>query len=174
MLTQKEIADHLGISQPAVAKQLKTLGIDDWQSKTLDEIRLAYIDRLRATASGYASLDGTYDLNRERVMTERVDRELKLFQLAEKKRELVNVAELWDELNVVFAAFRQELLSRDDKLKTELDTLYGVDIDVSILNEHTNNALKHLSGYLEGHRSDPAQTRSDPAAPGPVGDYGVG
>jgi len=174
MVTQQEIADHLGISQPAVVKQLKTLGIDDWKEKTLDEIRLAYIERLRATASGYASLDGTYDLNKERVMTERVDRELKLFQLAEKKRELVNVAELWDELNVVFAAFRQELLSRDDKLKTELDTLYGVDIDVSILNEHTNNALKHLSGYLEGHRRDPAQTRSDHAAPDPVGNNGVG
>lgn len=145
MTTQTEIANHLGISQQAVSKTLSKMGIE-WRDKSLDEIRLAYVSRLREVAAGHASIDGEYDLNKERVLTERVDRKLKQYQLAEKMGQLANIADLQSELANVFAGFRQELLSRDDKLKTELDTLYGIDIDVSILNEYTHNALQHLSG----------------------------
>ena len=78
MPTQLQIAEHLGITQQAVSKTLDKMGIIDWQLMTLDQIRLAYIKRLREVAAGHASIDGQYDLNKERVMTERVDRELKL------------------------------------------------------------------------------------------------
>lgn len=163
MTTQTEIAEHLGISQQAVSKTLSKMQIA-WKDMTLDEIRLAYIGRLREVAAGHASIDGELDLNRERALTEQVDRELKLYQLAEKKKELVNIADLESELSNVFAGFRQELLSRDDKLKTELDTLYGVDIDVNILNEYTHNALQHLSGYLGGDQSAAQKDGSDSAS----------
>lgn len=172
-LTQKEIAEHLGITQQAVSKTLSKMGID-WHGKSLDEIRLAYIKRLRDVASGHASIDGSYDLNKERVLTEQVDRELKLYQLAEKKGVLVNVDSLMSELETVFQAMRQEMLSRDDKLKTELDTLYGVDVDVAILNEHTNNSLNHLSRYLEGHSTDFEATGGNHAGASKNGDDGVG
>ena len=147
-LTQKEIAEHLGMTQQAVSKTLGKMGIE-WQSMSLDEVRLAYIKRLREVAAGYASIDGQYDLNRERVLTEQVDRELKLYQLAEKKQMLVNVDVFMTELEPVFQAMRQEMLARDDKLKLELDTLYGINVDVTILNEYTNNTLNHLSRYLK-------------------------
>ena len=88
MTKQTEIAEHLGISQQAVSKTLSKMGIE-WRDKSLDEIRLAYISRLREVAAGHASIDGEYDLNKERVLTERVDRELKQYQLAEKKGQLV-------------------------------------------------------------------------------------
>lgn len=152
---------------------MKTLGID-WREKSLDEIRLAYIGRLRETAAGFASVDGSYDLNKERALSERVDRELKTLQLAEKKKQLVNVDQLMDVLENVVVAFRQELLARDDKLKMELDTLYGTDIDVTILNDYTYNALNHLSGYLAGYRSRHGETGADHAAPEENGDDGVG
>lgn len=103
-----------------------------------------------------------------------MDRELKLYQLSEKKKELVNIADLELELSNVFAGFRQELLSRDEKLKTELDTLYGVDIDVNILNEHTYNALQHLSGYLSGDQSAAQNDGSDSASAEKNGDDGMG
>ena len=172
-LTQKEIADHIGVNQQRVSQLMKALGID-WREKSLDEIRLAYIGRLRETAAGFASVDGSYDLNKERALSERVDRELKTLQLAEKKKQLVNVDQLMDVLENVVVAFRQELLARDDKLKMELDTLYGTDIDVTILNDYTHNALNHLSGYLAGYRSRHGETGADYAAPEENGDDGVG
>ena len=174
MTTQKEIAEHLGISQQAVSKTLDKMGIADWKSMTLDQIRLAYIKRLREVASGHGSIDGQYDLNKERAMTERVDRELKLYQLAEKKKELVSVETLMNELSIVFQGMRQELLSRDDKLKNELDTLYGIDIDVSILNEHTSNALTNLSRYLGRRAGDSPTSGGDHEAAGENGDNAMG
>ena len=172
-VTQETIAQHLGVSQQAVSKTLSKMGID-WKEMDLDKIRLAYIARLREVAAGHASIDGEYDLNKERVLTERVDRKLKQYQLAEKMGQLVNIADLQSELANVFAGFRQELLSRDDKLKTELDTLYGIDIDVSILNEYTYNALQHLSGYLGGYQPAAQANGSDLATAEEDGDNGMG
>lgn len=174
MPTQLQIAEHLGITQQAVSKTLDKMGIIDWQLMTLDQIRLAYIKRLREVAAGHVSIDGQYDLNKERVMTERVDRELKLYQLAEKKKELVNVENLMNELGTVFQGMRQELLSRDDKLKNELDTLYGIEIDVSILNEHTTNVLNHLSRYLEGCAGSFPASGGNHEAAGENGDNSLG
>ncbi|MDY7537669.1 hypothetical protein RGU72_05300 [Undibacterium sp. 5I1] len=82
-VTQQQIAHHLDISQVEVSKFLNQSGID-WKQTTLDVIRVEYIRKLRAQASGHRSEDGL-DLVRERVLSERVDRELKQFTLAEKK-----------------------------------------------------------------------------------------
>ena len=92
MPTQEEIAKHLGISQPAVVGAMKKLGID-WRQVSLDDIRLAYIKRLRETAAGHVSAGGL-DLVAEKAQTERVVRELKLLELQEKQGELINVEEL--------------------------------------------------------------------------------
>ena len=172
-LTQKEIAEHLGMTQQAVSKTLGKMGIE-WQSMSLDEVRLAYIKRLREVAAGYASIDGQYDLNRERVLTEQVDRELKLYQLAEKKQMLVNVDVFMTELEPVFQAMRQEMLARDDKLKLELDTLYGINVDVTILNEYTNNTLNPLSRYLKEYPENHGEIGRDSPGPGENGDDSMG
>jgi hypothetical protein len=44
-------------------------------------------------------------------------------------------------------AFRTELLARDDKLKAEIDAVYGIDVDLAFLQEHTRNALAQLARY---------------------------
>jgi hypothetical protein len=147
-----EIAEHLGISQPAVSQQMAPIGID-WQKATMDEIRLAYLTHLRGVAAGHRSVDGM-DLARERALTEQVDRELKHLTLAERKGQLVNVAQLEPELQRQYVAFKAELEARDDKLKEELDLLYGIDIDLELISSHTRNALSHLS------RHDPSGGRS--------------
>ncbi len=51
MTTQQQIAEHLGLSQQAVSKQLSKLGID-WKTASLDQIRLEYIKQLRKAAAG--------------------------------------------------------------------------------------------------------------------------
>lgn len=144
-ITQQQIADHLDLSQKNVSEFLQQVEFN-WREATIDDIRLAYIRRLRAQAAGHRSEDGL-DLVRERVLTERIDRELKQFTLAEKKGMLVNVSQLEPELMEMVGAFRTELLSRDDKLKDAIDTLYGIDTDIQLLNEHTYAALNHLARY---------------------------
>jgi len=145
MPTQQEIAEHLGISQQAVSQQMSPIGID-WQQSSMDEIRLAYLSHLRGVAAGHRSADGM-DLARERALTEQVDRELKMLTLAEKKGQLVNVGQLEPELQRQYIAFKSELEARDDKLKEELDLLYGIDIDLELISSHTRNALSHLSRH---------------------------
>lgn len=163
-LTQQEIGDHLDLSQKNVSELMKRLSID-WQNATLDQIRIAYIQDLRAKAAGHRTDDGL-DLVRERVMTERVDRELKQFTLAEKKKELINVAQLEPELVQMVSAFKTELLGRDDKLKVELDAMYGIDVDLQLLNDHTHAAFSHLARY------DAGGTPADRSASGPAGAAG--
>ncbi len=148
MLTQQQIADHLDISQQQVSELLKKLGLI-WQTETLDSIRVAYIRQLRGIAAGHRSHDGL-DLTHERVLTERVDRELKLLLVAEKKGVLINVEQLEPELMNMVGAFRAELLARDDKLKADLDALYGIELDLNLLNEHTHAALAQLARYEPG------------------------
>ena len=91
-----------------------------------------------------------------------------------KKKELVNVEALMTELSIVFQGMRQELLSRDDKLKTELDTLYGIEVDVSILNEHTTDVLNHLSRYLNGRAGSLPAPGGNNEAAGEDGDNSMG
>jgi hypothetical protein len=148
MLTQQQIAAHLDINQSSVSELLKKLGLM-WQTETLDSIRVAYIRQLRGVAAGHRSHDGL-DLTHERVLTERVDRELKLLLVAEKKSVLINVDQLEPELMNMVGAFRAELLARDDKLKADLDALYGIELDLNLLNEHTYAALAQLARYEPG------------------------
>jgi hypothetical protein len=144
MPTQQEIADHLGMNQSEVSRHMATLGLD-WKAVSMDQIRLTYLAHLRGVAAGHRSADGI-DLARERALTEQVDRELKQLTLAEKKGQLINVAELEPALARQYMAFRVELESRDDKLKEELDELYGIDVELEVIATHTREALAHLAG----------------------------
>ena len=148
MTTQRQIAKHLDISQQQVSELLLKLEINGAVA-SLDEIRVQYIRKLRAQAAGHKSETGL-DLIYERVLTERVDRELKLLQVAEKKGLLINVEQLEPEIMQMFGAFKAELLSRDDKLKFELDSLYGIDTDLNLFNEYTESALSQLARYSTG------------------------
>lgn len=150
MPTQQQIADHLDLERSTVARLLDKLGMKA-SDTTLDEVRVGYIRQLRSNAAGHKSDDGL-DLVRERVLTERVDRELKQLQVAEKRGMLINVEQLEPELMHMVGAFRAELLARDDKLASELSTLYGIEIDVNLINEHSFAALAQFGRYDAGYR----------------------
>ena len=145
MPTQKQIAAHLDLSQAEVSKLMADLGID-WKTAGLEEIRVAYIRKLRAVAAGHRSSDGL-DLTHERVLTERVDREMKALLLAEKKGQLVNVEQLEPELMQMVIAFRTEVLSLPDKIKADLDVLHGIDVDLQLLNDLIHECLDQLARY---------------------------
>ena len=145
MPTQKQIAEHLDLSQQEVSSLMAELGLD-WKGTDLGTIRVQYIRKIRAVAAGHRSHDGM-DLTRERVLTEQVERELKQYELAERKGQLVSLAQLEPELQQMVAAFKTDLTARDDKLKAELDALYGIEIDLSLLEQHTHATLNQLARY---------------------------
>lgn len=152
MPTQKEIAAHLDLSQPMVSELMGELGID-WKTAELDEIRIAYIRKLRGVAAGHQSREGD-DLIRERVLNERADRELKELSLAEKRGQLVNVGKLEPELVQMVVAFRTDVLALPDRLKDDIDALYGIDVDLQLLTDPVYDVLEQLARY------DPEQPRT--------------
>ncbi|WP_198390195.1 MarR family transcriptional regulator [Burkholderia ubonensis] len=153
MQTQQQIAEHLDLDQSAVSRFVDKVRLD-YRAASIDEIRIAYIRHLREIAAGRASETGI-DLVAERAMTERVDREIKLLTLAEKKGQLVNAAQLEQAYGQMVGAFQTELLALPDKLVQELRTLYGVEVDVEWLNEHVYGCLQQLSEYdADGPGSD--------------------
>ena len=83
MPTQQQIAAHLDLDQSAVSQFVDKVRLD-YHAVSIDEIRVPYIRYLREVAAGCSSETGI-DLVAERAMTERVDREIKLLTLAEKK-----------------------------------------------------------------------------------------
>ncbi|MCA8285778.1 MarR family transcriptional regulator [Burkholderia vietnamiensis] len=172
MPTQQQIADHLDLDQSAVSRFVDKVRLD-YRAVSIDEIRVAYIRHLREVAAGRSSETGI-DLVAERAMTERVDREIKLLTLAEKKGQLVNAMQLEQAYGLMVGAFQTELLSLSDKLVQELHTLYGVEVDVEWLNEHIYGCLEQLSEYDPDSQRGDSPTREDAAAAGEDWDDGVG
>lgn len=74
MLTQVGIGNHLDMDQSTVSRLCDELGID-WRNSTLDQVRIAYIRRLREMAAGRATT-GDLDLagERARLAKEQADR----------------------------------------------------------------------------------------------------
>ncbi|WP_289472586.1 hypothetical protein, partial [Klebsiella pneumoniae] len=117
-------------------------------------------------AAGRTSETGI-DLVAERAMTERVDRQIKLLTLAEKRGQLVDAAQLEQAYGQMAGALQTELLALPDKLVQELRTLNGVEDDDEWLNEHIYGCLEQLSRYEpdgpRGDSSDRASPTSDRA-----------
>jgi hypothetical protein len=68
-------------------------------------------------------------------------------ELAEKRGHLVNVAQIEPMYAQMVGAFKTELLARDDKLRAELQLLYGIEVDLKVLTRYTLDALTQLSRY---------------------------
>ncbi|WP_257835031.1 MarR family transcriptional regulator [Burkholderia glumae] len=170
MPTQQQIAEHLDLDQSAVSRFVDKIGLD-YRVATIDEIRFAYIRHLREMAAGRSSESGI-DLVAERAMTERVDREIKLLTLAEKKGQLVNAAQLEKAYGLMVGAFQTELLALPDKLVPELYALYGVEVDAEWLSEHIYGCLEQLSEYDPD--SAPGDSADRPAAEAAGADHDDG
>ena len=146
MASITKVAGIVGISKQALSEHVKKWEVD-YQSMTDVELTLMYCKHLRSVASQYSSADGEIDLTRERALKERAERQLTEIKLAEAQGVVINVAEFEKKYAQMIGAWKAELLARDEKLKTLMFTVYGVDVDITYLNEFTNSALEHLSRY---------------------------
>tara|TARA_R110001583_G_scaffold34551_1_gene115874 strand:- start:24428 stop:24904 length:477 start_codon:yes stop_codon:yes gene_type:complete len=98
---------------------------------------------LIAKAQGRAA-----ESTKERLDRLRGDREE--LAIAKDVGELVPVGPLEQKLNDVVMAIRSTVLHGSSTLKTELDTLYGITIDIDVLHDHSRDILSHLA-QLGGH-----------------------
>lgn len=88
-MSQKDIAEHLDMSQQAVSQLMDQLGIN-WKKSDLSAIRIAYIRRLREQAAGRAAT-GDLDLATERAGLAKAQRERIEMQNAVTRKELAPV-----------------------------------------------------------------------------------
>lgn len=143
---QSEIAAHLGMSDRNLRDVLKEKLKIDHRDTPLCEIRKKYIEYLRDLAAGHS--DGEqYNLVKERVITERLDRQLKELILKEKLGEYVPAADIAPMFDQLVVAFRSDMLALADNLKTIIDAAYGIDVDLELINEPINDGLQRLSAF---------------------------
>ncbi|MEO8804650.1 MAG: MarR family transcriptional regulator [Burkholderiaceae bacterium] len=131
-----------------------------------------YIKFLQERIEARAGEDG--GLHDERTRLARLQSEDLELRLAERRGQLVNATQYESAVGYAVMATRAELLTRDDKLKAELDALYGIDIDLSILNEHTRSALSQLARYDAGGAGVDAPRVGAVRAAGGDDDHGLG
>lgn len=81
--------------------------------------------------------------SRERL--ERIKGDREELALAKDLEELVPAVLVGARLQSVVMAIRTEILSGSPKLKTEIDTLYDIDLDIELLNEHSRSVLRQLA-----------------------------
>ena len=145
MATLKQIAEHLGFGVPEAGRHMKMLGIN-YVEVSMDEIRIAYLERLRKVAAQTMSEDGV-DLVKERALTERVTRQIKELDLSERKGELIAVSQLKSTLRNSFLHIKTTMRGSASKIKTIVDARYGIDLDSEIIKVEIDNALSELSRY---------------------------
>jgi phage terminase Nu1 subunit (DNA packaging protein) len=104
-----------------------------------------YIKFLQDRIEARAGEDG--GLHDERTRLARLQSDEIEMRLLERRGQLVNATQFEEAVGQAVMSTRAELLARDDKLKGELDALYGIDVDLSLLNEHTRAALAQLARY---------------------------
>ena len=88
MPSGKVIADHLDMSPPVVVEMLKKIGLS--YDSPLDEIRIAYIRRLREQAAGRFS-DGPLDIMNERARLAKEQADRLELQNAQTRKELAPI-----------------------------------------------------------------------------------
>ncbi len=141
IVNKKELSEILGISERTLTEHQKA-GLP------------ILVDGVRGSENQYNTADvitwlierainGKRETSRDRLDRVRADREE--IGLAKDLGELIPAAELEDAFTSKVIAVKNLLLQGDAKLKTELDALYNIEIDIELLNDNTRNILTQLS-----------------------------
>ncbi|MFL1405386.1 terminase small subunit [Marinobacter sp. M1N3S26] len=99
---------------------------------------------------------------RERL--ERIKGDREELGLAKDLEELVPAVLIGARLEQVVLAIRTGVLTGNPKLKTEIDALYDIDLDIELLNEHSRSVLKQLAALEsqpgQNHLPGPGEVRA--------------
>jgi hypothetical protein len=146
MPTQREIADHLDMSERNARDVLKGIGISDWQTACLDEIRIAYIRDLRAKAAGRGGSQ-LEELNAVRIDEGRVKAANGRLLYHEKLRSLIPAGEA-DRVLIDWASFaNREYLGGLERIIQEIESVQKVTVDRSVVAKIAGPTTERIAGY---------------------------
>ncbi|SFQ70282.1 hypothetical protein SAMN05216578_102267 [Halopseudomonas formosensis] len=147
MATQKEIAQHLDMSERNCRDVLKTLGID-WNEATLDEIRVAYIRDLREKAAGRGGSQAEL-LAAARIEESTVKAANGRLAYHEKLGTLVPTADAAFALNDWASFANREYQAGVEKLTQEIETKLKVSIDRGMVDRIAGTTISRIGGYAD-------------------------
>ena len=78
---------------------------------------------------------------------DRLSADMMELEMAEKIGGLVLANEVEQQITTLVMAVKTEIVNGNHKLKTEIDTMYGIDTDIALLDEHSRTVLHTLSSY---------------------------
>lgn len=168
MPSQKEIAQHLDMSERNCRDVLKALDID-WTESSLDQIRTAYIRDLREKAAGRGGSQVEL-LNAARIEESTVKSANGRLAYHEKLGTLVPTADAAFVLNEWASFANREYQGGFEKLAQELEATLKVSIDRSMVARVAGITVSRIGGYADklgrriaggGHALQPAEADSD-------------
>jgi hypothetical protein len=147
MPSQKEIAQHLDMSERNCRDVLKALDID-WTVSSLDEIRTAYIRDLREKAAGRGGSQVEL-LNAARIEESTVKSANGRLAYHEKLGTLVPTADAAFVLNEWASFANREYQGGFEKLAQELEATLKVSIDRSMVARVAGITVSRIGGYAD-------------------------
>ncbi len=152
MPTQKEIAQHLDMSERNCRDMLKGLELD-WTVAPMDEIRVAYIRDLREKAAGRGGSQVEL-LNAARIEESTVKSANGRLAYHEKLGTLVPTADATFVLTEWASFANREYQGGFEKLIQEIEATHKVSIDRSTVTRIAGTTVSRIGGYADklGHR----------------------
>lgn len=143
MPTQRQIGDDLGLSQSTISNLFDALGLAQAErdALSLEDARHLIVKHYKDLANGR----GGFDLARERARESRLKGDLLQLQIQEKAGTLIPADAVEREWQSLIVAARSELLLLPGKIAHEVKSLYGIEIDPSLIEDHVRAALNRLA-----------------------------
>ena len=137
-LTQQDVADHLFLARPSFTLIVKKYGLSwkdctDW---TLDQWREAYITRLREEAAGRDQ-----EVSESRAKKEQIEAQLFELRLQKELGSIIELAPAKAALRTMCSDMQSGVQSEVSRLKSVLDTQFGIDVDLDFLNEYVTDKI---------------------------------
>lgn len=142
IVNKRELADIFGVSERTLTEYQKG-GMPVAESGERGQANRYLTEDVHRWLLDRALRGAQNETTKERLERIKGDREELAY--ANDIGELVPAAEVEKTLSSLAVSIRNTILQGANKLKTELDALYGIDTDIDLLNEHNRAVLTQLS-----------------------------
>lgn len=140
-VSKKQLAETFGISERTLTEwQAKGMPIEIDSSRGHQNVYdTAACIEWRIAQIAHGGRESARD-RKDRVSADFIE-----LQIAEKSGQLVQADEVALAWSNVVLGCRAILMNMADRLKTELDATYGIDVDAELINAHVHDALTKLA-----------------------------
>ncbi len=142
LVNKKELAEVFGITERSFTEYQKD------QTFPIKEHGGRGRQNIYDTQQVFRWLESRAEGQGQETAKERLDRlrgDQTELAIAKEIGELVPAEEVERDLDDVVSAIRSSVMFGNTKLKKELDTVYSIDVDVEVLNDHSREILTDLS-----------------------------